>query len=315
MAYDFEKVKSFIINHFEAILVIILLGSITFILFFVAQKIGFLSFYYLPVLIASATMGIRTGVLTSFLCVLAVVFTIIVFPQMYTPPPGNAFLGLALNTLPWMGFLILSAYTVGYFSEVARNQYEILKNAHIGIVEILIKMMESADKYTEGHSIRVSKIAVDIASVMGLSQEEIENIRVAALLHDIGKFDISKELLLKTSALTQNDTEKIMTHSQKGAEMVSKMGPILKNAVPLILAHHDYYIKDMEKNDKEIPLGAKTIAVADAYDAMVTDRSYRKGRPPWQAIQEIRKASGTQFDPNVVEAFEKIVTQYISYER
>jgi len=315
MAYDFEKVKNFIIRYFEPILVAILLGSVTLILFFVAQKMGFLSFYYLPVLIASATMGIRKGVLTSILCALIVFFTIIVFPQMYTQTQESYYLRLGLNILPWMGFLVLSAYTVGYFSEEARIQYKFLKDAHIGIIEILVKMMESADKYTQGHSIRVAKQAVDIAKVIGLPKGEIENIRVAALLHDIGKFDISKELLLKTSSLSEKEKQEMMTHSQKGAEMVSKMGPILKNAVPLILAHHESYVKGTRGSDKEIPMGARIIAVADSYDAMVTDRSYRRGRPPWQAIQEIKKASGTQFDPSVVEAFEKIVSQYISSER
>jgi len=312
----FKGLKEFINRYFEYLLVSSLLIGLSFILIFVSQKVGFLNFYYLPVLAAGYAMGRRGGVLTAVCSVLIVFFTILVFPTAYLDPVNNQVLSLALNLLPWGGFLVLAGYTVGYLYEEKQKQYNALREAYIGVLEILAKLIESVDRYTEGHSVRVANIAMDIAIAMGLEREEVENVRVAGLLHDIGKFEITTDLIRKAANLTDEEKEEMSKHPELGVRIVSKVGPVLKQAVPLILAHHEFYIKGMEATKhKDIPLGARIIAVADAYDAMVTDRPYRKGRAPWQALEEIRKGAGTQFDPQVVEAFERVVAKYISMEK
>ncbi len=311
----FEKAKRSLIARFELLLVITILTGLSITLLFVPEKLGFLNFFYLPTLAAGYAMGRRGGVLTALASALVVTFTIILFPQKYM---GNSDtpLTLAMNLLPWGGFLILAGYTVGYLTEEKQKQYKALRKAYIGVLEILCKLMESVDRYTEAHSVRVANIAMDIAIAMGLSREEVENVRVAGLLHDIGKFEITTDLLRKAASLTTDEKNLMMTHTQKGAQIILRMGDILKEAVPLVLAHHEFYIRGMkEAEGKQIPLGARIIAVADAYDAIVSDRPYRKGRPPWVALEEIRKGAGTQFDPQVVEAFERVVAKYISQEK
>lgn len=312
----FKNLKEFINKYFEYLLVFSLLLGLSFILIFVTQKIGFLNFYYLPVLAAGYAMGKRGGVLTAICSILIVLFTVLVFPLEYLKPVGNQPMALVLNLLPWGGFLILAGYTVGYLYEEKQKQYNALREAYIGVLEILAKLMESVDRYTEGHAVRVANLAMDIAIAMGLEREDVENVRVAGLLHDIGKFEITTELIKKAASLTDEEREEMSKHMELGAWIVSRVGPVLKQAVPLILAHHEFYIKGMEiTKEKDVPLGARIIAVADAYDAVVTDRPYRKGRPPWQALEEIRKGTGIQFDPQVVEAFERVVAKYISMER
>ena len=142
---------------------------------------------------------------------------------------------------------------------------------------------------------------------MNLKKEEIENIKVAALLHDIGKVEISTDLIRKASELSEDEKTLMESHTRKGAQLISSVGDVLQEAVPLVLAHHEYFDHEKYKNvsDRNIPIGARIIAVADAYDAMTTDRPYRSGMPPWKALEELDGGTGTQFDPEVIKHFKK----------
>jgi HD-GYP domain-containing protein (c-di-GMP phosphodiesterase class II) len=134
---------------------------------------------------------------------------------------------------------------------------------------------------------------------------------VSGLLHDIGKIEISGEILRKAAQLTTEERDLIDTHAVKGAYILSSVGAVLKEVVPIVIAHHKYFVDSLDQNDREktkIPLAARIIAVADSFDAMTTDRPYRKGMPPWEALGEIVDKSGKQFDPEVVAAFKHVVT-------
>jgi putative nucleotidyltransferase with HDIG domain len=203
---------------------------------------------------------------------------------------------------------------VGTLYEQKEKKIRELKQAYIGVVEILSKYLEASDRYTKGHSVRVADYATEIAIAMELPRSEVENIRVAGLLHDIGKIDISSNLIKKAATLSEEEKKIVDEHAEKGAVLLSSVGTILKEAIPIVMSHHEYFIKDKEKKGKElgeVPLGARIIAVADAFDAMVTDRPYRKGKPPWQAIEELEKCAGTQFDPGVVQVFKKVIGEKV----
>jgi putative nucleotidyltransferase with HDIG domain len=153
---------------------------------------------------------------------------------------------------------------------------------------------------------------MEIAIAMELPRAEVENIRVAGLLHDIGKVEISGDVLRKAAELTSEERDMMNTHTEKGALLLSSVGSVLKEVVPIVSSHHKYFMNPLEGDKKQltkIPLGARVIAVADAFDAMTTDRPYRKGMPPWTAMEEILKSAGTQFDPQVVEAFKRVVRE------
>ncbi len=305
----FERAKSFVFRYFELVLVITLILGLSFILLVVPQKLGFLNFYYLPVLAAGYAMGKKGGVLTALSAVLIVAFSVVAFPEQYLKPVGTGALALVLNLLPWGGFLILSSYTVGYLYEEKQRQIEIVRDGYVGVLEILSRLMESADRYTQGHSVRVSKLATDIALALGIEREEVENVRVAALLHDIGKFEITTDLIQKAADLTDEERAEINKRSELGLRLISRVGPVLKQAVPIIFAHHEHYIQHNHNGDpssNDIPLGARIVAVADAYDTMTTDRPYRPSKLPREAVEEIRKAAGNQYDSMVVEAFERV---------
>jgi putative nucleotidyltransferase with HDIG domain len=233
----------------------------------------------------------------------------LILPQRFFG--GEVFWHSLVRLLSWGGFLILASIVVGTLYEENERRLQDLKNAYIGILEILSKYLESTDPYTKGHSVRVSELAMETAIIMDLPRNEIETIRVAGLLHDIGKIEISGEILRKAAQLTTEEKELIDTHAVKGAYILSSVGSVLKEVVPIVIAHHKYFVDTMEANDKEaikIPLAARIIAVADSFDAMTTDRPYRKGMPPWEALEEIVAKAGQQFDPEVVAAFKHVVT-------
>ncbi len=304
-----DQFKQFIIRHFERILVFIILITAFLGTYFIEEESLVLNFYYLPVLVAGYFLGRRTGVLTAVFSVLAVLTCVLIFPGRFlgTNPIWQNIARLS----SWSGFLILASVVVGSLYEENERRLHDLKNAYIGILEILSKYLESTDPYTKGHSVRVSELAMETAIIMDLPRNEVENVRVAGLLHDIGKIEISGEILRKAAALTAEEREIIDSHAVKGAYILSSVGSVLKEVVPIVVAHHKYFVETLDASEKDtgkIPLASRILAVADSFDAMTTDRPYRKGMPPWEALEEIIANSGKQFDPEVVSAFKHVVT-------
>ncbi len=306
-----ERVKQFIVWHFEKILVGIILILAFIGMYYVEEKTVVLNLFYLPALIASYFLGRRLGVLSAFLSILAVMVCALLYPQRFSPDLGSV-RGFAILS-SWGGCLILASFAVGTLYERNERRLRDLKNAYVGILEILSKYLESTDPYTKGHSVRVSEYASDTAVAMNLPRAEVETIRVAGLLHDIGKIEISGDVLRKAAALTTEERELVDMHPVGGARILSAVGEVLREVVPIVVAHHEYFVETLDGKDNgdtgKIPLGARIVAVADSFDAMTSDRPYRKGMPPWDALQVLVAKAGGQFDPEVVEAFKGVVAQ------
>lgn len=188
--------------------------------------------------------------------------------------------------------------------------YDQLRVHYLGTIEALVNVIEAKDKYTEGHSRRVSRFSVELAKEMGYSNEEIENIEIAGLLHDIGKIGTDYDILTKRGKLTSEEYEIIKQHPTKGAQILEAIS-LDKNIKEGILYHHlRYDLTGYPKADIEsLPQYASIIGIADAFDAITSARSYNKARSMDEAISELVRHEGLQFDPQMVRIFQKILEE------
>jgi putative nucleotidyltransferase with HDIG domain len=177
-------------------------------------------------------------------------------------------------------------------------------------VELLSRILDRRDSYTHNHSKNVSKLAVSIAEKLGLPAKEKNKVKYASLLHDIGKMGIDMSILKKKGKLTKSEWKEIRVHTRIGAEIVGKIR-FLSDLVPTVLHHHERFSGGgypyPELKNEDIPLTARIVTCTDAFDAMTSDRAYRKALSKEKALEELRSCSGTQFDPDVVSVLIKIV--------
>jgi putative nucleotidyltransferase with HDIG domain len=187
--------------------------------------------------------------------------------------------------------------------------YEEQQKIVLGSIKSLVTLLDIRVPQEYTHSPYFSRLVVSIAHQMNLDAKQIESLKYASLLHDTGKVDIPMEILTKTTKLTPREYKIIRRHPLKGAQILRPL-QILKPVIPIIMHHHEKYDgtgypSRLKKG--QIPEGARIMAVADAFEAMVYGRPYRERMNINSAIKEIKKKSGTQFDPKVVDAFLKVV--------
>jgi putative nucleotidyltransferase with HDIG domain len=192
--------------------------------------------------------------------------------------------------------------------------YQSLEDSYMRTVLVLTSAIDAKDHYTNKHSQHVCEYASAVAKELNLSEEEIKNLERACKLHDIGKIGIEDTILTKPDKLTPEEWNKMKTHPSKSAEILRPLA-FLNEVIKLVEQHHERYDGTgypSSKKAEEITLGARIITVVDSFDAMFTDRPYRKALTKEAAIEELKKGSGTQFDPKVVEVFLRVLEQSLS---
>lgn len=179
------------------------------------------------------------------------------------------------------------------------------RQSWVGTVKALISLLAVKDDYTGEHSSMVAELAEMLARHLNLSEVEITNIKLGALLHDIGKIGVPESVLRKSGKLTADETHVMRLHVDHG-EQALKDVPHMEDVHTIVKHHHEWWNGDgypLGLKAEEIPLGARIVAVVDAYDAMTSDRPYRQRLPQATAIQRLRAAAGMQFDHSIVEKF------------
>jgi len=183
-----------------------------------------------------------------------------------------------------------------------------VRKDYFNSIKTLAGIIDANDTYTRGHCDKVMKYSIEICKRLNLDQRNINSIKTASMLHDIGKIGVDMSVIHKEGKLNDEDWAKIRKHPEIGARIVRQVG-FLSDIVPIIKFHHSRFsgggYPDPERRGERIPIGARIIAVADAYDAMTSDRPYRKAMSHREAVMELKRCSGTQFDPKVVNAFTK----------
>lgn len=188
--------------------------------------------------------------------------------------------------------------------------YKKMKESFVSSITALSDAIDARDKYTIGHSHRVTKYALMMGKEIGFNEDKLENLEYMGVLHDIGKIGIPDQILLKENKLTPGEFDNMKNHVTIGADILKNIARH-EELLPGVLYHHERYdgkgYKNMKKGE-DIPLEARIICVADAFDAMTSDRPYRKGMPKKDAIKELIDHSGTQFDPKLVTTFCQLVS-------
>jgi putative nucleotidyltransferase with HDIG domain len=264
-----------------------------------------LGFYVLPTVFSAYHYGRRHATLTALASLCVVILMTYVNPEMFVTRPESTLADSKwFDIAVWGGTLMVMAYAMGTLYDHKEAKVRELRETYHGLLMILRQFI-SKDKYTQNHSYRVSVYAAKIAEELGLDTERIEDVRAASLLHDIGKLDISRNLLYKAARLTSDETAEVKKHVAMGEEILQPVGGALRRILPIILAHHDKFdgTGHNPTRGEEIPIEARIITVADVYDALTSDRPYRKAMSPFEAKEIILKGAGTDFDPSVVRAF------------
>ncbi len=190
-------------------------------------------------------------------------------------------------------------------NEKLEDSKEQLEQAYLDMIQTLRYTVEAKDSYTRGHSDRVSEYSVLIGEKLGLSEEQIKTLRIGGLFHDIGKIGIPDSILLKPAKLTDDEYSQIKNHPSIGAHILGN-ATIFKEIIPIVKHHHEKYDGNgypSRLKGEEIPYMARIAAVADTFDAMTSRRSYRGPIDIEHVKEEIKRCEGTQFDPQIAEAF------------
>jgi putative nucleotidyltransferase with HDIG domain len=199
-------------------------------------------------------------------------------------------------------------------NEELNTTYNQLHIRYMDTIEALRLVVDAKDIYTRGHSDRVSFYAVLVGKAMGLSDDDLELLRISGVFHDVGKIGTADDILLKTDSLKREEFEEIKKHPLKGAQILSAIS-MFKAVVPIVQCHHervDGKGYPQGYSGDQIPFLARIISVVDAFDAMTSDRQYRPRLDLEAARQQLLQGKGTQFDENVVTAFVDILNDYDS---
>jgi HD-GYP domain-containing protein (c-di-GMP phosphodiesterase class II) len=267
--------------------------------------------FLVPMLWAASARGLRGALLAtslgSLLCVLGLAWT------AAAPRPAELW-----STRPDLLILSLAAALVGrahereskLLAELA-DRNRLLRRDLLRVAEALTHAVETKDTYTEGHLRRVSQYAVAVGEKLGVRGQELEQLYVASMLHDVGKLGVPEHVLHKDGPLDPHEEEIMRRHPEIGAKLLEKL-ELLGDVAPLVLHHQERFDGKRQGTNpgyprglagEEIPLGARVIAVVDAYDAMTTSRPYREALSVDDATATLRRERGRQFDPTVVDAF------------
>lgn len=284
----------------EPLFLLVLVAATAFAILVAVDKMAFLSFYQIPVLIAAYFLGRRQGVMIALTAVLMVALYAAVSPGVFAPVPGR---GPAVAIFIWGAFTIVTAYVVGTLYEARSAVSGELRAAYSGLVDILSELVDAVDQHAQNHSVRVAKLAARIGVAMDLPVSQIEDIRVAGLLHDLRKVGVAGDVLRKAAVAHQVDAD-----SLPGVDAARKAtgdpGGLLKDIVPLIDAYNERFDGTGPGGaaGDGIPLGARILSVSDAFDRLTAPEPYGSGLSVPEALMEIERESNTRFDPIVVDA-------------
>ncbi|MCH7632593.1 MAG: hypothetical protein IIB59_05215 [Planctomycetes bacterium] len=301
----FKRTERYI---FEGMLILVTLG-LTLLLFRMGgYKMVVLNLFFLPVVLSGYFLG-RTSAGT--LALLSVLFATIVTTlgagglAAYNTP---IMVGLALTV--WGATLGLTAILVGTLCDERAKTIEELHAAYVGVVEVLSRYLQSANPKVRAQSLRASELCHSVATELRLPRKQVDDERVASMLHDLGNVEITTQLLTKAVGTLEADPSKTNTYTFSGMELVHSLGSVLSGAVPLLLnqddAARECFLDEDTVEAREIPVGAHILRAVRAYEALVAGDT-EPSNSPEAALQDLRKDIAAGYDSEVLDALERHV--------
>ena len=288
----------------EIMLLIVVIGLAC--LFYQVQgyKLVVLNLFYLPVVLCAFFLGTyRAGILAVFCVTSASIVTVTNmsgFASFFSP------LTIGLVVTVWGAVLGLVAILVGTLSDERKAKTAELHEAYVGVVEVLSRYLQSANARLKARSIRVAELSQKIAVAMRLPLKLVDDVRIAALLFDIGNVEVTTRVFRKAVGTLETDPAKLDQYTFRGIDLIHSLGSVLSGASPLLVHQND--VSEDTQSTSEIPLGTRIIWVARAYDELTSEVTPSRGPlAPAQAIEELRRDVQCGYDREVIDALERVV--------
>ena len=299
-----RKIKKFMRDHFEGLIIILVIIGVLAIAFLIHYKFNFLNFFFLPIILSGYFLGKRKAILTAFFCIVLVILYLI-FYKLYLGLKVAFSIDETIMITTWGGFLILTAAIIGIFTEQRERRLERMRRSYFGALKIMLKYLEVADE-EKPRSLRVSLLAGEIAKTAGLNKTEVENIKSAALLYEAGNLQSSlpfyEEIVNFISGDMKTPVEEAINKEQVE---LKAMASLLKTIEPLLTGYFHHYVEEAGKLDKDInkiPFGSSIIALAHLYDKVANKVPTSMGEVKIETLEDIEKLSGRSFSTSFVRA-------------
>ena len=292
---------------FDVMLIIITVGM-TYLLYRMgAYKMVVLNLFFLPIVLSGYFLGRTSSGILALFSVLCVTVVTTMDPSGFAAYRTPILVGLALTV--WGGTLGLTAILVGTLCDERAKTVEELHAAYVGVVEVLSKYLQSGDAKVEARSTRVAELSQAVARELKLTRRDVDDVRVGALLYDLGNLEITTQLLTKAVGTIEADPAKANAFTFSGSELSQSIGSVLSRAVPLLINQDDAVLEclpsEADEASADVPTGAKIIRAVRALDALTTDNAGDSMTTVPEALQELRKDLTEGHDPEVIDAMER----------
>ncbi len=294
----------------EIMLLLIVVAMTSLLVKMGEHKMVILYLFFLPVVLSGYYLGRFAAGLLAVFSAVTVTIVITLDSTGFAVYSSPVLVGLVITI--WASVLGLTAILVGTLCDERAAKVSELHTAYVGVVEVLARYLQGANSRVKARSIRVAELCQRVAEELRLSQKQVDDIRVGALLYDIGNVEITTKLISRAVGTLEAEVGKGEKHTFQGHELVHSLEPILSGAVPLLLNQDDAILDCLSGEDaatpKGMPIGAKIIRTVRAFDALTEDDSRGTGLRPAEAIKALRKDPDTTHDEDLVRAVEKCVT-------
>jgi len=272
-------------------------------------KLVVLNLFFLPVVLGGFFLGrYRAGVL-ALLCVVSASVVTVLDLSSFAAYNSPAVIGLAV--VMWGAVIGLTALLVGTLSDERATKIDELHEAYVGVVEVLSHYLQSANPRLEAQSSRVALLSQQVATEMKLTPKEVDDIRVAALLHDMENIEVTSRVIRKAVGDLETEQEKTEQYTFHGTDLVHSLGSVLTGALPLLLDQGDsidaHMLEGEDSRGRDVPLGAKIMKGVRAFDARRQGDWGHTGASATEALDELRNDPHAQYDPAVLDAIAKVV--------